>query len=93
MHLSALLDFLGKTLVLAFAASCAMIGDRPRLPAQRFALAGGMAALAGLATLVALVVTPRLRDPLGGAELALALPTRGLFLTAGTAGLWSALFV
>ena len=92
MHFATLIAFLRKTCALAFAASCAMIGDRPHRPALRVVLAGGMAALAGLATLIALIVTPRLRDPLGGAELALALPTRGVFLTAGTAGLWTALF-
>lgn len=91
MHLSALYAFLRKTYALAFAASGAMMGERPQRPALRVALAGGMAALAGMATLVALIVTPRLRDPLGGAELALALPTRGVFLTLATAGMWSVL--
>ena len=91
MHLSALYAFLRKTCALAFAASGAMMGDRPHRPALRVAMAGGMAALAGIATLVALIVTPRLRDPLGGAELALALPTRGVFLTLATAAMWSAL--
>jgi len=91
MHFSALIAFLRKICALAFAASCAMIGDRPHHPALRIALAAGMAAMAGVATLIALIVTPRLRDPLGGSELALALPTRGVFLTLATAGMWSTL--
>ena len=93
MHLSATFAYLRKFLSLAFMVSAVLLGDRPRFPALRVALAGLMAGMAGLVALVAMTVSPRLRDPIGGTELALALPTRGVFLTAGTAGLWTALFV
>lgn len=91
MHLSATFAFLRKFLALAFGAASVLMGDHPRRPALRVAMAGAMAAMAGLAALVVLIVSPRLRDPLGGAELTLALPTRGLFLVAGMAALWPAL--